>query len=325
MKKKIAYLLASSTITLLALIAIYAVACTPVDPPAEGNLKKKSITVARGTFSYREGGSASGTPVIMVHGWPEDSFCWDAVAGQMNKSLRIIAPDLRGLGDSERTLDQTKYQKVELAKDIVQIADALGITNFYLVGHDWGGVVAQEVALAVPSRVMKMAILNIHIILNLENNMAARDKLYDGGNVSAWYQHFQQRVAPNLAEEMIPGNEEAWISTFFKDRPVPQESIDEYVRAYSIANTPATGASYYRTMTEDGQRWYSLYLAGTKFTMPLLYVYGNLDSVIIPEYLIGIENFAPSVQKVEIAAAHFVQEEKPAEVAQALNTFFTAN
>ena len=325
MKKKIAFLLASSMITLLALIALYVVACTPTDPPATGNLKKKSITVSRGTFSYREGGKANGFPVIMVHGWPENSFCWDAVAGELDPSLRIIAPDLRGLGDSERTLDQAKYQKVELAKDIVQIADALGITDFYLVGHDWGGVVAQEMALAVPSRVKKLAILNIHIILNLQNNMAARDILYAGGNVAAWYQQFQQRVAPNLAEEMIPGNEEAWISTFFKDRPVPQESIDEYVRAYSIANTPATGASYYRTMAQDGQRWYELFLAGTKFSMPLLYVYGNLDSVIIPEYLIGIENFFPSATVVQIDAAHFVQEEKPAEVAQAMNAFFMGN
>jgi pimeloyl-ACP methyl ester carboxylesterase len=325
MKKKTAFLLAASTLTLLAIVALYVVACTPVDPPATGTLKQKSITVARGAFKYREGGSATGTPVVMIHGWPENSYCWDAVASKMNSNLRIIAPDLRGLGDSERTLDQTKYAKVELAKDIVQIVDALGITNFYLVGHDWGGVVAQEVALAIPSRVKKLVILNIHIILNLENNMAARDILYAGGNVSAWYQQFQQRVAPNLAEEMIPGNEEPWISTFFKDRPVPQESIDEYIRAYSIANTPATGASYYRTMSTDGQRWYSLYTAGTKFTMPLLYIYGNLDTVIIPEYLIGIENFFPSVQKVEIAAAHFVQEEKPAEVAQAMNNFFTGN
>ncbi|MFP4573470.1 MAG: alpha/beta fold hydrolase [Desulfobacterales bacterium] len=121
---------------------------------------------------------------------------------------------------------------------------------------------------------------------------------------------------------MIPGNEYAWISTFFKDRPVPWESINEYVRAYSIADTPATGASYYRTMEQDGQRWHDLFLAGTTFNMPLLYVYGNLDSVIIPEYLVGIENFFPSTQIAEIDASHFVHEEKPAEVAQAMNSFF---
>jgi hypothetical protein len=76
-------------------------------------------------------------------------------------------------------------------------------------------------------------------------------------------------------------------------------------------------------MGNDGMRWYQLFLNGTTFNMPLLYVYGKLDSVIIPEYLIGIENYFPSTQIVQIDAAHFVQEEKPAEVAQALNAFFT--
>jgi haloacetate dehalogenase len=176
--------------------------------------------------------------------------------------------NLRGLGDSERTLDPSLYSKAELAKDVIQIVDALKIKDFYLVGHDWGGVVAQEVALALPQRVKKLAILNIHIITNLANNMAAREILYAGGNVSGWYQTFQQLTEPNLAEEMIPGNERAWISTFFKNRPVPQASINEYIRAYTIPDTPATGAYYYRAMGNDGMRWYQLFLNGTTFNMP---------------------------------------------------------
>ncbi|MCJ8501471.1 alpha/beta fold hydrolase [Desulfatitalea alkaliphila] len=323
MKKRFTSKLAISLIILLAMLAFYVVACVPPDAgtgPARGNLKLKTITVDRGTFSYREGGSRNGYPVVMIHGWPENSYCWDAVAGDLNPSLRIIAPDLRGLGDSERTLDQSLYQKVELAKDIVAIVDALGISDFYLVGHDWGGVVAQEVALALPERVKKLAILNIHIIVNLVNNLAARDIIYDAGAVPFWYQYFQQQ--PHLPEAMIPGNEDVWVSHFFGDRPVPQKSINEYIRAYSIADTPTTAASLYRTMAQDGQRWYELFLAGTTFNMPLLYVYGNLDTVVIPEYLVGIEAFFPSAQIVEIESAHFVQEEKPAEVAQALNAFF---
>jgi pimeloyl-ACP methyl ester carboxylesterase len=320
MKKKITFLLASSMITLLAMIAIYVVACIP---PGSGNLTKRSITVSRGKFTYREGGKANGVPVILVHGWPESSFCWDAVAGELDSSLRIIAPDLRGLGDSERTLDRAQYQKVELAKDIIAIADALKIDTFHLVGHDWGAVVAQEVALAVPSRVTKLAILNMPIIVNLQNNIAARDIIYSKGAVPFWYQYFQQQE--NLPEAMIPGNEAVWVPHFFKNRPVPQESIDEYIRAFSIADTPATAASYYRTMAQDGQRWYELALAGTKFAMPLLYIYGNLDSVIIPEYMVGIENFFPATTVVQIEASHFVQEEKPTEVAQAMNNFFVGN
>jgi haloacetate dehalogenase len=320
LKSKFISLLALSTLALLAAVAFYLTACVPPNPPATGNMIRRTITVPRGTFTYRQSAKVLGTPVIMIHGWPEDSYTWDEVAGQLNASLRVIAPDLRGLGDSERTLDQAAYQKVELAKDVVEIIDALGIKDFYLVGHDWGGVVAQEVALAVPDRVKKLAILNMPIITNLVNNMAARDIIYSKGAVPFWYQYYQQQ--PKLAEAMIPGNEDVWVSHFFGDRPVPQKAKDEYIRAYSIADTPATAASYYRTMAQDGQRWYELFLAETKFTMPLLYIYGNLDTVIIPEYLVGIESCFPSVEVVQIESAHFVQEEKPAEVAQALNSFF---
>ncbi len=295
----------------------------------EGFMTLNKIKTPRGEFAYRESGNPTGFPVVMIHGWPENSYCWDDVAAQMAPSLRIIAPDLRGLGYSERTLDENLYQKAELAQDIIDIVDALGLDAFNLVGHDWGGVVAQEVAIAIPERVNQMVIMNIHIIVNLVNNLAARDILYSEGATAYWYQYFQKRPN-NLAEAMIPGNENAWISQFFIDRPVPQKHIDAYVKSYKIKNTPATGAAYYRTMDADGQRWYDLFLLfagyvdGTprKFTMPSLYIYGNLDSVIIPEYLTGIEAWFESIEVVELEAAHFVQEEKPAEVAQELNDFF---
>jgi len=327
MKRKLTLLL---TLSLIALF--FAPACYSFDDvmaAKEDTMVVKTITVPRGEFTYRESGNPTGFPVIMLHGWPENSYCWEDVAAGMDPSLRIIAPDLRGLGGSERTLDESLYQKAELAKDIVEIVDALGIDSFNLVGHDWGGVVAQEVAIAIPGRVNQMVIMNIHIIVNLLNNLDARQVLYDQGATSYWYQYFQQRPN-NLAEKMIPDNEWPWISQFFIDRPVPHNHIEEYVKAYKKKDTPATGASYYRTMALDGQRWYDLFLLfagyvdGTprQFTMPTLYIYGNLDSVVIPEYLVGIEAWFTSIQVVELEAAHFVQEEKPAEVAQLLNDFF---
>jgi len=289
------------------------------------------VTVSRGEFAYQQFGNPQGFPVIMLHGWPENSYCWKDVAANMDPSLRIIALDLRGLGESNRALDVNLYQKSELAKDVIEVINALGIQSFNIVGHDWGGVVAQEVAIAIPSRVNHMVIMNIHIIVNLLNNITARDKLYSTGNNAAWYQMFQRRPN-NLAEAMIPGNERPWISQFFLNRPIPSGNINKYVESYEEQNTPATGASYYRTSDLDGQRWYQLFLLyagyvdGTtrKFPMPTLYIYGNLDSVVIPEYLTGIEAWFDSIQVAQIEAAHFVQEEKPAEVAQLLNNFFMA-
>ena len=125
---------------------------------------------------------------------------------------------------------------------------------------------------------------------------------------------------------MIKGNERVWVSYFFgkagMDGTIPAEAIEEYIRCYSIENTPATAASYYRVRSQDVDHWATL--AGEKFTMPCLYIHGNKDSVIIPEFLNHIEQCFDWVQVESIPAAHFVQEEKPQEVAQLMNDFFMA-
>ena len=78
----------------------------------------------------------------------------------------VITPDIRGMGDSERTLDKKHYSKDELGKDIISILDDLKIDKFYLAGHDWGSGVAQEVAHQITPRIKKLITLNFPIIQN---------------------------------------------------------------------------------------------------------------------------------------------------------------
>ncbi len=281
-------------------------------------------TVSRGTFNCRWGGNEDGFPVVALHGWPESSYCWEPLAARLDRRFRFLAPDLRGLGDSERTPDPARYQKVELARDVVELVDALGIQDFFLMGHDWGGVVAQEVALAQPNRVKKLVLMNIPVITNTRGNAEAQAVMNSRGSVPLWYQYFQQQ--PLLPEAMIKGNEEVWVSYFFgragREGKIPRETIAEYVRCYAIEGTPFTGASYYRAMRHDVARWATL--GGVKFPMPTCYIYGEQDIVIIPEYLNHLEECFDTLQIVRIAASHFVQEEEPDKVAEALNAFLGA-
>ncbi len=280
------------------------------------------VKVPRGTFSVRDLGSTDAYPVVMIHGWPESSYTWEPVRPFLSEKLRIIAPDLRGLGDSERTLDPALYQKQELAKDMIEVIDALGVKDFFLVGHDWGGNVVQEIAFAVPERVKKLVIMNFPVLSNTAGNAEARKVIQARDSVVLMYQHFQQQKG--LPEAMIRGNEELWIRWCFgkagQEGKIPAESIREFIRCYRIEKTPFTGACYYRAMRYDMKRWQEL--SGRRLPMPTLYLYGNQDMVIIPEYLNHIEDcFDRLVGVKQIECGHFLQEEQPEAVAQYLNDF----
>ena len=82
-----------------------------------------------------------GEPVVLLHGWPQSWYAWRSIMPELAKTYRVIAPDLRGLGDSSHPLDG--YDKKTIAHDVWRLLhDHLGLDEFSLVGHDWGGPVA---------------------------------------------------------------------------------------------------------------------------------------------------------------------------------------
>lgn len=277
------------------------------------------IQTKRSKVAYRTYGDPSLPPLILVHGWPQSSYCWHEVA-QTLTDYYIIAPDLRGLGDSERTLDLRYYTKDELGKDIFALVDALNIEEFYLGGHDWGSAVVQEMALAQPERIKKLVLINMMIINNYEGKKKAAEKLVKGMFKSSWYQFFQS--IPDFPEALIAGKEDVWIRFFSRgiSRPIPEEAIAEYTRCYQIPHTITTGANLYRAIPKDRERWKTF--LGKKITVPTHIIHGELDPVVIKAFLYKAETaFEHPINITYLKGGHFICDEQPQAVAEAIQEF----
>ena len=104
-------------------------------------------------------GPPDGTPVLLLHGFPESSWCWRSVQPPLAAAgYRTVAPDLRGYSPRARPADPERYAMAALVDDVLGLGDALGWERFHLVGHDWGGAVAWQVAARAPERLLTLSV-----------------------------------------------------------------------------------------------------------------------------------------------------------------------
>ena len=105
-------------------------------------------------------GPEDAPPAILLHGFPESHRTWRALVPPLQKSVRMVMPDIRGYGASDKPQDVKDYASDILVADIFALADALEIDRFSLVGHDWGGAMAWAAALSGNPRITRLAIVN---------------------------------------------------------------------------------------------------------------------------------------------------------------------
>jgi haloacetate dehalogenase len=108
--------------------------------------------------------SGSGPPILLLHGFPETHLMWRAVAPRLARDFTVVCADLRGYGRSgcpASAPDHAPYAKRALARDMVAVMERLGFPRFSVAGHDRGGRVAYRMALNHPTRVDRLAVLDI--------------------------------------------------------------------------------------------------------------------------------------------------------------------
>jgi pimeloyl-ACP methyl ester carboxylesterase len=148
------------------------------------------------TFDVSDHGPVDGRVVIMLHGFPEDRLCWEALAsGLLDAGYRTLAPDQRGYSSGARPPGRQAYTLNQLAGDTLALADAAGADRFDLVGHDWGAAVGWHLASRHPERLLSLTALSApHPRAMIEALGRSTQALH------SWYMlYFQLPKLPELA------------------------------------------------------------------------------------------------------------------------------
>jgi pimeloyl-ACP methyl ester carboxylesterase len=113
------------------------------------------------TFDVSDSGPPNGRVVVALHGFPEDRHCWEGIGKALNGAgYRVLAPDQRGYSPGARPAGRRSYVISSLDRDILALVDAAGVDRVDVVGHDWGGLVAWDLAARYPERFRSVASLS---------------------------------------------------------------------------------------------------------------------------------------------------------------------
>ena len=274
----------------------------------------KSIDLGDVAYHYVEAGT--GPVLVLLHGWPQTWYAWRHVIDILAPHFRVIAPDLRGLGDSSRPV--TGYDKATIANDVVRLLDRLGVTTFDLAGHDWGGVVAYALARDAAQRVRKFAVLDVSIPGD------GADGFSQGGK--RWHHAFHR--LDKLPEALTAEREELYLRWFYDEWPVVREALDadtvaEYLRTYTMPNAMHCGFEYYRALPDDIEYNAKRLQAVGKLVVPALGLGGDGPWARGCDVGESLRRVATDVRdRVVSNCGHFMPEEQPEYVARVLREFF---
>lgn len=262
-----------------------------------------------------------GKPVVLLHGWPQTWYEWRLVMPLLADAYTLIAPDLRGLGDSSRPA--SGYDKKTVAADIWQLMhEHCGYERFAVVGHDVGAVVAFRLAADHPDAVTHLVLLDVPVIGERTDNMGG---LLPAGQLPRWHHLFHMVL--DLPEALTVGRERLYLEWFFnwgteQAGVFSEADIGEYVRAYAQAGAMRAGFNMYRALPQDIADNHATLSSGFTLPMPTLGLGGGGSrgrGELVVESLKRVATHAEGGTMAE--CGHFIPEEKPHELADRLRTF----
>lgn len=273
--------------------------------------------------------AGEGPAVLLLHGYPQCHVLWHKVAPQLINDFRIVAPDMRGYGDSSKPAaapgDHTVYCKRTMAKDIVALMDGLGIDSWHTVGHDRGVRVGHRMALDNPDRVLSLTSLDVVPTQEVFGFMDAQ--------MAMAFFHWVLMRQPHPVPETMIGNSVDFYFDFLMDTwcategALTDEAMAEYRRCFCNQESVNASVAEYRSTELDLE--HDAADEGRKLTCPVLVLWGS-NTAKRPGWQTG-ENLqvldawrlrAENVRGKGLDCAHFVPEERPDEVVAELRSFF---
>jgi len=200
-------------------------------------------------FRGREDGPADGPLVLLLHGFPQSSRCWDATLPVLaDAGYHAVAFDQRGYSPGARPDDVTAYKPDLLVTDVLEVADALGADRFHLVGHDFGGMVAWMVAGHHPDRVRTLTVACTPHPAAFRQSYRAADASSDDDQHerSGYMRSFRESPRGEIEASLLADDGAALRLAF---AGLPEGAADAYVATLAEPGALVAAIDWYRSMS----------------------------------------------------------------------------
>jgi len=294
-------------------------------------IEQRRVRLSTGiTMNVALAGPENAPPAILLHGFPESHRTWRELVPGLSDRLRLVMPDNRGFGDSDRPQEVEAYKTETLLADLFALADAIGLDSFALVGHDWGGAIAWAAAIKGDPRVRRLA------IVNSPHPLIFQKSLIEDRAQRAASQYMRAFRDPGF-EKFVEGiGFEAFFDKSFRGHvdleSIPVEERRTYIDQWSRPGALTAMLNWYRAsqmvvpppgITVDIPDW--VLRAFPKIKVPVRIVWGLEDKALLPVQLDGIGEIGEDVELFPLqGVGHFAPWEAPVQVAEALKPFLLA-
>ena len=244
-----------------------------------------------------------GQPVLLLHGFPDSSYGWrHQVPALVEAGMRVIAPDLRGFGASDKPEGVEEYAISRSVTDMLAMLAELGVEHAHVVGHDWGAGLAWSLAAFAPSQVDRLVVLSVgHPNTYQEPSLKQREK--------GWYQLLYQFTG--VAEELLARNDWKLFRELLGDAADRARFLDDLSRPGALT----AGLNWYRA-NSDPRHELGPRQAFPAVSVPTLGLWSNGDIYMTEEPLLQSAEHVTGPWRYERidGAGHWLQVDAPERV-----------